>query len=264
MIVRIPESRLDRCFRPDCTSQRIHWHSDAGGPIEHPESEPYATDQCLAAPRCLLPRPSVAGEPDRSASAPPADLVRSDGQRRIVWDGEEWVRAVEWQGVQERLCRAETEPARTLRIEVTEDDVDTALIAADYDLSLVTPNGQVRKDAFVMLASFAERLRARQWVDVPAEATIPVGMLHRDECVRQDGTMWAHEDVARVQISPEVRQDRVVCVPADRLDDLIYPEPPKDLASRLAERLDDSHGFHGPYFADQLRAALAAEGVESR
>ena len=35
MIVRIPESRLDRCFRPDCTSQRIHWHSDAGGPIEH-------------------------------------------------------------------------------------------------------------------------------------------------------------------------------------------------------------------------------------
>ena len=199
---------------------------------------------------------SVASEPDRSASAPPADLVRSDGQRRIVWDGEEWVRAVEWQGVNERLCRAETEPARTLRIEVTDGD---ALAARDFWLN--PKPALVLERLRTLLEWYAARLRARQWVDVPAEATIPVGMLHRDECVRQDGTMWAHEDVARVQISPEVRQDRVVCVPADRLDDLVYPEPPKDLAARLADRLPEWTGDTDE-IADALRAAIAAEGVE--
>lgn len=254
MSAPIPEDRLGRCIVRGCTSLRIHWHSAGGGVEEHPEGAA-ATSACLSAPRCVRPRMSVASEPDRSASAPPADLVRSDGQRRIVWDGEEWVRAVEWQGVNERLCRAETEPARTLRIEVTDGD---ALAARD---SWLNPKpALVLERLRTLLEWYAARLRARQWVDVPAEATIPVGMLHRDECVRQDGTMWAHEDVARVQISPEVRQDRVVCVPADRLDDLIYPEPPRDLAERLAERIY-APGC-SPELVGELRAALDAEGVE--
>ena len=148
------------------------------------------------------------------------------------------------------------EISRTLRIEVTDAD---ALAARDFWLN--PKPALVLERLRTLLEWYAARLRARQWVEVPAEATIPVGMLHRDECVRQDGTMWAHEDVARVQISPEVRQDRVVCVPADRLDDLIYPEPPKDLAARLADRLPEWTG-DTEEIADALRAALAAEGVE--
>ena len=150
----------------------------------------------------------------------------------------------------------ERHATRTLRIEVTDAD---ALAARDFWLN--PKPALVLERLRTLLEWYAARLRARQWVDVPAEATIPVGMLHRDECVRQDGTMWAHEDVARVQISPEVRQDRVVCVPADRLDDLVYPEPPKDLAARLADRLPEWTGDTDE-IADALRAALAAEGVE--
>ncbi len=156
------------------------------------------------------------------------------------------------------------EISRTLRIEVTDADVDAALVAADCDLSLVTPEDRVRMDTRAMLASFAERLRARRWVEVPASAVIPEGMLWRLEPrPGSEPNAWfrAREEIAIENVTPAHRspEKNLYLVPADRLDDLIYPEPPKDLAERLMVRL---RGAEHDLVVSELRAALAAEGVE--
>lgn len=191
----------------------------------------------------------------------PVERGRVDGQRRIVYRGEEWVRAIEWQGLHERLCRAETAPdaaPRTLRIEVTDDDVAAGLATWAAKKSAFQRPLRLR----AVLDVFACRLADRQWDEVPAEATIPAGMPTRGEgYYYSHGGPWAHERVLDVAIPPDARlTDCTYFVPADRVGELIMPEPP-DLATRVHDRMRASFEADG-LTIEGVRAALAAEGVE--
>ncbi len=81
--------------------------------------------------------------------------------------------------------------------------------------------------------------------------------------LRRASNAWfrAREEIAIENVTPAHRspEKNLYLVPADRLDDLIYPEPPKDLAERLMVRL---RGAEHDLVVSELRAALAAEGVE--
>ncbi len=156
-----------------------------------------------------------------------------------------------------RCCepRSQVEPSRTLRIEVTDDDVIAC--ANEAGTSYV----RMRE----ALSVFAERLGRRQWVEVPTDATIPDGMPTRHESLRiADGAFEAREWTTRGTIRPAERQRGAFFVPADRVADLIVPDPPKDLAERLIDRLDaDGWEVDNDGSLLSLRAALAAEGVEA-
>ena len=125
------------------------------------------------------------------------------------------------QGLHERLCRDETaaEPARTLHITVT--DADGRAAGEAFGLSYAVHHVKMRR----ALECFAGRLAERQWVKVPADATIPPGIRIRTEGVRVDGTRWAHEDIyPETPFPPKARyRDRTFLISADRLGDLIYP-----------------------------------------
>lgn len=121
-----------------------------------------------------------------------------------------------------RLREAEAklaEPARTLRIEVTGEDVQAA-VAAQADGGYMVRS---------VLESFAARLRARQWVPVPEGATIPAGMLYRYE---YGGDRAAEQRT--VDMTADVDH---YLVPADRLSDLILPDPDAELIEAMARAM---------------------------
>ena len=240
------------CRDSACTWPIRHYHTDYRD--ERCPGDFVQGHRCVCEPACVDPRTGYA------LVVPDAAPVRADGQQRIDWDGEEWVRAIEWQGLHERLCRAETAPdaaPRTLRIEVTDDDV-----AAGLD------TWAAKKSAFqrplrlrAVLDVFACRLADRHWDEVPAKATIPAGMPTRVEgYYYSHGGPWAHERVLDVAFPPDARlMDCTYFVPADRVGELVMPEP--DLATRVHDRMRASFEADG-LTIEGVRAALAAEGVE--
>lgn len=158
------------------------------------------------------------------------------------------------------------EPERKLRIEVTYDDLVDALDAADYPPTYA--GDQIGVDAKRMLECFAERLARRQWVLVPADATIPVDIPVRIEGIPSVSGRRALEMRRPRHAGAWTPQDRVRCypdgqatffVPADRFDELIV----SDLAARLYDRLAASMPRDGDLSVAAVRAALEAEGVEA-
>lgn len=128
-----------------------------------------------------------------------------------------------------RLREAEAklaEPARTLRIEVTGEDVQAAVaVQADGDYTMRS-----------VLESFAARLRARQWVEVPREATIPAGVPYRYE---RDGGGLAHERAVDSADGDGVRPSPgwTYLVPADRLAEVVLPDPDAELIEAMARAM---------------------------
>ena len=135
-------------------------------------------------------------------------------------------------------------PARTLRIEVTDEDVHAALAATDFDFA--APTIAFSRDARVMLTSFAERLLARQWEKVEPGTIIPKGMPYRVE--RFGNPREAEETVTRTSFAVGDSLSATF-IPADRADEL---RKEGARADRVA-----AHLRAGMSVAD----ALTAEGI---